>query len=135
MAATAKERAEFTAILERELQETYRPAEVARVAVSLLRSAATLQRLAEAECNGDYPCDNGDRPVVFCSRCEAGYVRSHCRGGICDSCRVAERVDRLAKGYGLEAVHGGDPRGAVLKLIVPSGYTNDWGQSGVCVPA
>ncbi len=94
-----------------------------------------LQRLAEAECNGDWPCDNGERAVVFCSRCEAGYVVSKVKGGLCESCRVADRVDRLAKGYGLDAVHQGDPRGAVLKLIVPSGFTDDWGHSGVCVPA
>ena len=28
----------------------------------------------------------------------------------------------------------GDPRGAVVKLGVPSQRTNDWGQVGICVP-
>ncbi len=31
---------------------------------SLLRYAATLQRLAEAQCNGDWPADNGQRPTA-----------------------------------------------------------------------
>jgi hypothetical protein len=28
----------------------------------------------------------------------------------------------------------GDPRGAVVKLSVPSGRTDDWGREGICVP-
>lgn len=32
----------------------------------LLRLGATLHRLAEAECNGDWPCDNGERPTSVC---------------------------------------------------------------------
>jgi hypothetical protein len=31
-------------------------------------------------------------------------------------------------------VFSGDPRGAVLKIKVPSGRTDDWGQEGICVP-
>lgn len=31
-------------------------------------------------------------------------------------------------------VDSGDPRSAVFKLKVPSGRTNDWGQTGICVP-
>lgn len=29
----------------------------------------------------------------------------------------------------------GDPRGATVKIRVPSGKTGDWGQTGICVPA
>jgi len=28
----------------------------------------------------------------------------------------------------------GDPRGYTVKLIVPSGRTNDWGREGIGVP-
>lgn len=31
-------------------------------------------------------------------------------------------------------VFNGDPRGAVLKIRVPSGYSDSWGGEGVCVP-
>ena len=52
-------------------------------------------------------------------------------------------VDRLQKritdlcaeiGPGFVPVFGGDPRGATVKLKVPSGRTNDWGAEGICVP-
>lgn len=32
-------------------------------------------------------------------------------------------------------VFSGDPRGACVKIRVPSGKTDDWGQTGMCVPA
>ncbi len=31
-------------------------------------------------------------------------------------------------------ITGGDPRGAALKLVLPSGQTNDFGREGYCVP-
>ena len=50
-------------------------------------------------------------------------------------------IDHATKheGYAIEHVgivpiFHGDPRGAVVKLNVPSGRTDDWGQEGVCVP-
>ena len=36
---------------------------------------------------------------------------------------------------GVTPIFGGDPRGAVLKLRVPSGKANDWGGAGICVPS
>ena len=36
---------------------------------------------------------------------------------------------------GVVPIFNGDPRGAVLKLSVPSGRTDDWGQEGICVPS
>lgn len=41
-------------------------------------------------------------------------------------------VAELGERFGV--VFQGDPRGATVKLTVPSGYTNDWGNEGVCVP-
>ena len=51
------------------------------VANAFLRLSTTLHRLAEAQCNGDWPCDNGQRPVEFCPLCEGGYVKSAITGG------------------------------------------------------
>lgn len=50
--------------------------------------------------------------------------------------QTRRRVERLCSQHTprLEPVFGGDPRGAVLKIKVPSGRTNDGGQEGVCVP-
>ena len=108
--------------------------EVTDLARRLLRAGTTLQRLAEAECIGDWPCDNGKRAVHFCDRCQAGYVRSAMTkiretpadsrpGGLrllCQSCRLQDRVTLLCAEYGLTPIFSGDPRGAVFLVIPPS---------------
>lgn len=38
---------------------------------AFLRVGATLQRLAEAQCNGDWPADNGERKTVECDQCKS----------------------------------------------------------------
>lgn len=113
----------------------------------ILRHANTVQRLSAAECNGDYPCDNGERKVDFCPKCESGYVPSSIKGGLCPNCRAAQTIRLLCEAQGCKADHGpcadqprfvaitqGDPRGACVKIQVPSGFTDDWGREGVCVP-
>jgi hypothetical protein len=149
MSATRREREEF---LVRMAKENI-PLDVAR---TLLRYSATLTRLAEAQCNGDWPADNGERKVVPCSRCESLWVRSSMvkekaqsaatrrAWGLtiqtpilklmCKDCRTAELVTALVTPYGIKPIFQGDPRGAVLKLALPSGYTDDMGREGVCVP-
>ena len=153
-----REREEFIAVMVKEGV----PLAVTR---QVLRYSATLQRLAEAQCNGDYPADNGERKVVPCSRCESLWVRSSMvrdhtaprrpmvfNGGerrrpneaygagdyyvplICKDCRTSDFVTRALAPYGITPVFQGDPRGCVVKLKVPSGYTNDMGREGVCVP-
>lgn len=47
------------------------------VASKLLRYGTTLQRLAEASCNGDWPADNGTGDTAVCTRCQG-----HWRGGM-----------------------------------------------------
>lgn len=37
------------------------------------------------------------------------------------------------EGKCITVIFSGDPRGATVKLVLPSGFTNDWGQEGVCV--
>jgi hypothetical protein len=77
---------------------------------AILRHAATLQRLAETACNRtltkweERTDENETRAMELC----------------------------LPEGF--SAVFSGDPRGAVVKIKVPSGRTNDWGQQGICVP-
>ena len=100
----------------------------------VLRNAKTIQRLSEAECNGDYPCDNGEREVKFCAKCEAGYVPAVMVKGVCPNCRAEARIVKALAGTGVEPVFQGDPRGACVKLRVPSGKTDDWGREGMCVP-
>ncbi len=128
MSARQREREEFLV----KISSEGLPLEIAR---KVMRHAATIQRLSEAECNGDYPCDNGERKVSFCAKCESGYVPSSMRGGICPNCRAAARIEAILAPYPIKPKFQGDPRGAVVKLVVPSGNTDDWGREGICVPA
>lgn len=59
---------------------------------ALLRHATTLQRLAEAQCNGDWPADNGERKVKPCPLCESQWVPSQIQGGT--AARLAYRQQR-----------------------------------------
>jgi hypothetical protein len=86
---------------------------------SLLRAATTLQRLAEAQCNGDWPADNGERKVFPCAQCEQQWVPSSLVKGICQDCRLVARVTKqMPEGWTVDTQ--GDPRGYVLRVIPPS---------------
>lgn len=82
------------------------------------RWASRLDTLNVALCNGDWPCDNGERKVEQCSRCEGGYVPSqlskHERE--CPDCRTQDKVRMLALAQGLTVEFSGDPRGMPFKL-------------------
>lgn len=99
------------------------PTDVSR---KIMRHATTLHRIAEAECNGTFPANHDwsaadeDRPCP-CLQCKAD--RS-----------ATQSIRNLTKPYGVEPIFSGDPRGAVVKLKVTSGKTDDWGREGICVP-
>jgi hypothetical protein len=48
--------------------------------------------------------------------------------------RVDARTRQVLAELGFEGVLQRDPRGAALRLVLPSGMTNDCGQTGYCVP-
>lgn len=128
------------------------------VARQLLRAGATLQRIAELECDSEaadrdrVPCPgerrdilNGNREPVYPCLCQDyGSYQSFDDGtpnvhGTVPRIHVQEqctqrKVRMLLAPHGIKPVFQGDPRGAVLKLVVPSGKTNDWGGTGICVP-
>lgn len=123
-----KDREDFIVAMSREGV----PADVTR---AVLRDAATHHRCAEAQCNGDWPYDNGERKVEFCKRCESGCVRSQLlRGGLCPSCRAEDRIASRLAPFGVTPDFQGDPRGCTVKLRVPSGRTDDGARIGLCVP-
>ncbi len=122
------DREQLVAQLARELPERslYQVVELAR---KLSRAGATLQRLAEAQCNGDWPADNGERRVVPCQVCEGSWVPAVLKHAtingervplVCPDCRAQSKVKALLAEYGMLAIFGGDPRGPVLKVIPPS---------------
>lgn len=67
-------------------------------ACKLLRYGATLQRLAEAQCNGDWPADNGEGKCVECDNCQGLWVSSSMfHGHKCEGCHGARaQFDRTA---------------------------------------
>lgn len=113
MSATTRERETFIAYMAREGQ----PIETAR---AILRVTATLTRLAVAQCNGDWPCDNGERPIKECPRCASHYAPSTIKAQGCDDCRAQDRARKLVPS-GWEVEFQGDPRGCVVKLKTPQG--------------
>jgi hypothetical protein len=80
--------------------------------IRLMRIAAPLQRLAETACNRELT----EREIRKEEKLQMDIIA------------ILAVVD-------CEAKFGGDPRGCVVKIVVPDGHTNDWGQEGICVPA
>jgi hypothetical protein len=114
----------------------------------LLRYATTLQRLAVAECNGDWPADNGERKVDYCPKCQSGYVPASFRPVVveevpyadgkgvrrkrerrCPSCYAESKVEQLLAKTELQPAFNGDPRGAVLRLV-PRGTSHEDANNG-----
>ncbi len=94
----------------------------------LLRFAATHQRLQTDACNGpDY------------SRCrseaEREYVAKNFAKGTRKLEKCEEKIRLICWTFNAFPVFGEDPRGCTVKIRVPDGTTNDFGQEGICVPA
>lgn len=85
----------------------------------LIRLARRHHRLAELCC--------GDGSINQAQKAKAAEVEIE---------KVRERLEHViqyfGKGWGVRC--SGDPRGCTVKLVMPSGRTNDWGKEGYCVP-
>jgi len=95
---------------------------IQRNAELLMRYSATLHRLAEELCNGyqDWQGNWDEKRTQAAERKQE---------------RIEKRAAEVAAAIGGQVITGGDPRGCVLKIVFPDGYTNDWGKEGICVPA
>lgn len=134
-----QDRDQLIATLARELPDV-QPFAIVDLARKLCRAGTTLQRLAEAQCNGDWPADNGERKVETCGRCESSWVRSTMSrrkvkadtAGVttigegkkaffylCQDCRTQDRVTALLAEHGMVPRFDGDPRGPVLRVFRP----------------
>lgn len=78
----------------------------------LLRYEATHQRLAVTACNRELT---------------VGEIRKQEN--------VEMDIIAICAPHDVTPDFGGDPRGCTVKLKVEDGYTNDFGQEGICVPA
>jgi hypothetical protein len=122
----AEARTEFENIL---LEESKRSS--ARNAANLLcRHGRTYARLQEALCNGP--------GVIYGESTESWRRRSEAHDKWVEkrNAQLQARITAICQqlGSGFEPVFNGDPRGATVKIRVPSGRTNDWGRVGICVP-
>lgn len=135
-----RDREEFIEIMAKEGV----PLDVTR---ALMRAGASLHRIAELQCSSEaadrdrVPCPDTGKVTDRCLCKDYGSGEIEGTNGHGDvprinvrEAQIERRVEKLCAKHGLKPVFQGDPRGAVLKIQVPSGRTNDWGQTGVCVP-
>ena len=91
----------------------------ADLARAILRDATTHHRNAERECSEDMSEREAARVAKQSEACER---------------RIAARLAELGPGF-VVAEFTGDPRGATVKIRVPSGYGDSWGdRTMLCVP-
>lgn len=121
---------------------------------AILAKANTLQRIAELSCSSEaadrdrVPCPGRKNP----SKCICDYSSALVddSGAMTDDGRTHYDVPRIdvqearikrnlesmmACRSGFKLNFQGDPRGAVVKLAVPSGKYDDMGREGLCVPS
>lgn len=113
----AEERKQFLAMLVAEFPHRPRSLVIA-MGRNLMARATTAQRLSE----------------LFCSveMSEAETARQERKDEVNDAA-----IEAICKAWGLKARLDGDPRGYVVKLLLPSGRHNTWGgaECGWGVPA
>lgn len=93
----------------------------------LMRYGAKFHAIQERQCNGYANTDWGRAQESRDKRKEESVVRRI--GDI-----LANLEPKGVTGCSVFAKFGGDPRGCTVKIVVPDGYTNDWGREGICVP-
>ena len=93
---------------------------MARTCSLICRHATTHCHLQEIQCNG-----MTEQQEQWASKRE-GQIEARIR----DLCLNLPTVE----GQGIVPVFQGDPRGATVKLRMPDGRYDDWGQVGLCVP-
>lgn len=114
----ARERAEFLAVMRRELPKV---GDIETECDRLVRLAKQHGRICERECNR-HQTPSGDWDEAAAKRDEL----------LCD--KVEKQIAAVCERIGCKPLFSGDPRGATVMIIIPSGYSNSWGGEGVCVP-
>jgi hypothetical protein len=113
--------------------ETRNP-EAPRLAQLLCRHGKTYHRVQEAICNGPALTPWAETHLQQ-ERLNELYARHE---AWCEKrerqleTRLRAIVASLGRRFGV--IFSGDPRGATVKITVPSGRTNDWAREGICVP-
>jgi hypothetical protein len=129
------DRTEFMAIMRAE-----QPPMPATVARQIMRHADTIQRIAyeDSSVESAYLANEARRATcVVCAK-EAPSDRVYLLGPVprrCPEHRAESAIRELCSPYHVTPSFDGDPRGACVKLKVPSGWNNSFGGGGwICVP-
>lgn len=140
-----KDRDEFVAQITKEVTEADgRINEGVDLARLILRNAATIQRCEELVCSSEaadrdrVPCPaikSGRDEDCACDRYPDEEHRDTPRVQV-QILRARQRIEAACRLWSIKLNFQGDPRGACVKLILPSGKWNSWGgeESGFCVP-
>lgn len=116
----------------------------------ILRNAATIQRCETDACNGGPAYDqdrvecpeSGNASFSVCPCRDSGsYDNARHQHGTVPRAQAAilrarQRIEAACKPWGIVPTFSGDPRGACVKLVLPSGRWNSAGgaEDGYCVP-
>ena len=95
-------------------------------------------KLADCCCSTSHTCNcgPGDGPGLHSMLCASREAHETVPRIDVREMRLKCRIVELLKPYpGIIANFQGDPRGAVVKLAVPSGAYNDMSRDGLCVPS
>jgi hypothetical protein len=103
----------------------------------ILRHAKTHGRMAEAECNG-HPLQSMAPP----QGCDLKAWNARVNKAQAEfeawtekrTAQVEKRLAAICEPFGVTVDCGGDPRGYTVKLRLPEGTSNTWGQDGYGVP-
>jgi hypothetical protein len=104
-------------------------------ALKLLRWGATYGRLAEAQCNGGYPADNGEGKTYQCPKCEIGWrVRSALKE--CPDCRAERIIDEtcISMRGDVTPDFQGDPRGHTVRLQIAGAPLDAYERPALAIP-
>lgn len=123
-------RREFIDVITNEKRDSDPQHDVMHKAELLLRHGRSYVRIQEAICNGvewihGLSNDANDKRQrnheAWCEKREQQLEK-----------RIRAIVAELGQGFGV--IFSGDPRGNTVKIVLPSGRTNDMGREGYCVP-
>lgn len=137
MSSYSEERDNFIAAMTREKVPV-------RVAREIIAATRILHRCAELECSDEWahkdlvacPASTRARGPCLCEPYRPAGSDGHAKVPrfVRTDARAQRRIETAIEPYGITASFGGDPRGSICTLKVPSGYTNNWGRDGVYVP-
>ena len=115
------------------------------VILTILAKATTLQKIAELSCSSAsadrdrVKCPQSTNPAKEClcsTIIEKGQFHESVPRIDVQEARIKRQLESLmSKREGFKLHFQNDPRGAVVKLAVPSGKYDDMGKEGLCVPA